>query len=386
MTLIGMRKKILIILVLIIGLCVLVKDQVLRVYAIQYLQRSFGAKCAIAQVSVWPWEVKIKGASFIKDGVKLTLGAARLQFDISGFPRFRVKTVKLSNCNLSIEDIVQLKRMGALLSAQPRSCPVTLVVTDLRLILHNTQVKLGNVNGADIEATFSFNGKIGMPYVLVLDGLDILQFNVSSQDFSIKKLRVAKTVHNLYSLYLPSLTIKSEVLKDIELPFRLEKGRIVFLRTKNQFFGTDAYLEGVLDFSDYRNVCLQASLGKLSFSNIIKVLNNKDTVDLAGVFAGEVSVCLSPQGLKTVRVGFLNTDSGFIRIKDDSSLEFLRKYLDARSYDSLVDNFKNYAYNRGAISVDTKDGDVVLYMVFESNDMGKRDITINFHNALGGSQ
>jgi len=81
--------------------------------------------------------------------------------------------------------------------------------------------------------------------------------------------------------------------------------------------------------------------------------------------------------LSGLEADFHNASGGVINIEKGDSLSFLQQYLDQASYDALVDNFKHYAYNRGSIKV-TKD--------FGSDELGRRNISVNLHGILGGGE
>jgi len=90
--------------------------------------------------------------------------------------------------------------------------------------------------------------------------------------------------------------------------------------------------------------------------------------------------------LSGLEADFHNASGGVINIEKGDSLSFLQRYLDQASYDALVDNFKHYAYNRGSIKV-TKQGEIIaLNLDFGSDELGRRNISVNLHGILGGGE
>ena len=99
---------------------------------------------------------------------------------------------------------------------------------------------------------------------------------------------------------------------------------------------------------------------------------------------GIAAARVSENMLKDIKIDLADNAGGLINIKNESSLDFLRKYMDEPSFKALVDNFKNYAYNIGTAAVYKQGRAVVVKTDFDSPVMGHRDIVINFHNLLGG--
>jgi hypothetical protein len=64
----------------------------------------------------------------------------------------------------------------------------------------------------------------------------------------------------------------------------------------------------------------------------------------------------------------------------------LKPYLDKPSYDALIDNFKNYEYNIGVVSIKSETGALNLGLDFTSEAMGRRNIMVKFHDVLGGKK
>jgi hypothetical protein len=104
----------------------------------------------------------------------------------------------------------------------------------------------------------------------------------------------------------------------------------------------------------------------------------------ASALRGLASARVGTNMLRDIKVDLSNSAGGLIHVKDESSLDFLRKYMDDRSFKALVDNFKNYAYNIGTVAVRREGRDVIVEADFDSPVMGHRKIVVKFHDCIEG--
>jgi len=113
-----------------------------------------------------------------------------------------------------------------------------------------------------------------------------------------------------------------------------------------------------------------------AFVNDFK-LNEK--VDLSGRMDGVTT--LKGKGLNfTVLSGDFTTNApgGDLTIKDKSYLENIARG-SGQTLDILVENFKNYHYNKGVMNLSLKEGSLILDIALEG-EAGKRNFTVNMHN------
>jgi len=106
----------------------------------------------------------------------------------------------------------------------------------------------------------------------------------------------------------------------------------------------------------------------------------------ATVMHGIATARIRENMLRDIKIDLTDNTGGLINVKNEASLDFLRRYMDDRSFKALVDNFKNYAYNIGTVTVRRQNRDAVVETVFDSPSMGHRDIVINFHDLLNEAQ
>ena len=109
----------------------------------------------------------------------------------------------------------------------------------------------------------------------------------------------------------------------------------------------------------------------------------QDKVYLEGDYSGEVGACFN-KGVLAELTGFFNSASqGLIRIEKEMAFDFLKQRLDKKSYEALVDSFRNYTYNKGNISISKQEDVISVHLDFNSESAGRRDIIVNYH-ILGG--
>lgn len=168
--------------------------------------------------------------------------------------------------------------------------------------------------------------------------IDISDCNIRFRGVEANSLNLKKDQADLYTLKIPRIRIRGEEIRNI------------------------------------------LNLDKVSFRNVLAVIS--DDVILGGLFEGRVSVCLEGGKVSQIEGNFYNDEGGIVNIEKEVSLNFLRKHLDESSHQALIDSFKDYTYNKGVIKLSKKDGGLLLCINFSSDEMGERNITINFHDIL----
>jgi len=169
------------------------------------------------------------------------------------------------------------------------------------------------------------------------------------------------------------------------VPIKAETERIIFPKAQNPFLGKSGCMTAVIDINKYEDLCFSARFSGVSFGKIIDAFASEDAA-ATGLFDGKLKICLAKSAISEVDADFLNKGTGIINIKKESSLAFLKPYLDKPSYNALIDNFKNYEYNKGIVAAENNDDVLGLNLDFTSETMGRRNITINFYNILGGKK
>ena len=313
-------RKIFLIIILAILLIFVFKDLLFKAIIIGYIEKTFNGNCAIKRASI------------------------------------SLKKIRLDNLKFSNKDVSFLLEEAA-----------------ARLDISFNKIIRGSAGSA-------------------IENIEVSNCSIHYNAFRIDNLSVKNTGTDLYTLRISRLGIKDKEIKDIFIPLQLEKDKIVFKEARNVLFGENAYVSGFLTFDapeliyprtkDFGvGICLDLSLDKASFENLLAMIS--DGITLEGLFTGRTVIHWKNRKISKIEGDFCNTEGGFINIKKQLPLN-LQKHLDISSRAALIDSFKNYAYNEGIIRINKTKNDLLLSLRFDSERMGKRNITINFHDILGG--
>ncbi|MCP4653690.1 MAG: hypothetical protein GY858_09980 [Candidatus Omnitrophica bacterium] len=148
--------------------------------------------------------------------------------------------------------------------------------------------------------------------------------------------------------------------------------------------GPPFFLQGEVAFKNCSTGCANLSLRNLSPSTVVAIaLKDNRDLSFGGLFAGKVRICFLNKTVSAISAVFENNDDGFINIKKKTALDFLRGYLDDQSYELLIDSLQNYKYNEGKVDVAKNGQDLTVTMLFDSDQTGERNLTVNLYNVLG---
>jgi len=293
-------------------------------------------------------------------------------------PYFYLSDVILSDVTFKIKPLENLKNASGKKST-PTGFPV--FVKPLRLNLQNINIALKD-KSLEMNSSFSIIAEIG-PSTFFINDASVANLDISSQDFEITNLSLNRFGKNKYLLKIPSIRIKDKRFTDFLIPIKSDVNQLLFPRVKNPFLGANALVSAKCNFAEYNKFCFAAKFQDASFEKIVDIFASEEAA-FRGVFDGSLKTCVSAFRISEIEAGFKNKANGFINVKKESSFAFLKTYLDSASYNALIDNFKNYEYNIGIISAKKEAGALNLNLDFTSDTMGKRNITINFHDILGG--
>lgn len=250
-------------------------------------------------------------------------------------------------------------------------------------------------NGVIISDLTLFKGPLNLKLEKAKVTFDL--FNRSIKDLMISNgnlrfrnitanLSLVRSKNGLYVLGLSTLKFKDKEIANISIPLAVSTDTISFDRVDGGLLGYSADISGVLNYQDRDNICLSVNLRNASFKDLISIFSKEDEFVLIGEFDGNLKLCLDKGEISKIDGDFYNSRGGNINIENEASLSFLQRYLDQASYDTLVDNFKHYAYNRGSIKITKKEATLALNLDFGSDELGRRNILVNLHNILGGGE
>ena len=277
-----MKKKIFIVIIILIFTVFLFKNLILKYFITGYIEKTFEADCEIEKTGISLRGIEVKNLTFTKEGIYLKLeeAHAKLGLDHSGS-----RTIDIKNA------VVELKGRN-------------------------------NLNAA---AKFSFKGSIRGSYIYSIDNVELSARNARYGTVEVKNLKLNNDRDNLYTLRISCLKIKGKEIKNILIPMRIEKDKIMLGKVKNSFFGGDSYFEGVMEFKYPEFISLNMNLDKISFENAVAMIN--EDVVLKGLFKGNMAVCFGKAGVSKIEGYFCNKNGGVINIGKDLPLNFLEKYI-----------------------------------------------------------
>jgi hypothetical protein len=372
-------KNLLFFLIAIILLIIVFRNHILKFFIENYTSRSLKAECKLKNANLWLGFLSLD--ELIVKTVDYDLVAKNITIKFKTQkekPFFYINGVNLSDVTLKVKSLKSPKNIPdkkkTVISVPVLAKPVTLDLKNINIGVEDKSL--------EINSNFSVIAEIGQAVISIKDA-SIVDLDIRSQDFEMTNLRLKKLTNNGYLIKIPSIRVKDKTFNDFVMPVKARVNQLLFPRAKNPFLGPDGFMSARCDFKGYDNLCFAAKFKDASFEKIVDIFASEEAA-FKGLFDGSLKTCLSAFKISEVTADFTNKGTGFINIKKESSLAFLRSYLDAPSYNALIDNFRNYEYNIGVIRA-RKEADVLsLNLDFTSDTMGKRNITINFHNTLGG--
>ncbi|MFA5271702.1 MAG: hypothetical protein WC412_05110 [Candidatus Omnitrophota bacterium] len=351
------------------------RNQIIRFNLEGFVRKNFKIDCKIQRVNLWFDSFSIKGLKLSSKDFDATAKNILIRFKFQKGAPIYLSEFALSDLVLKVKSLEGLTQSISNKKTAPAALPANF--RPIKFNLQNINIDLKSKT-FDASSNFSIIAEVGSDKLLLEDA-NVSNFEIHSQDFEITRLGLRKFRKGLYLISTPSVRAKDKKFNNFSIPVKVNVNQIIFPKAKNAFFGPEGYLSAKIDFSKYNKFCLIANFSGVSFEKIVDVFASEDAA-FKGSFDGSLRACVSGLGIETVEAGFYNKGNGFINIKKESSLAFLKSYLDGPSYNALIDNFKNYEYNVGVVSAKNEADALKLGLDFTSEAMGRRNITINFHD------
>ncbi|MDP2923589.1 MAG: hypothetical protein Q8O30_07740 [Candidatus Omnitrophota bacterium] len=410
-----------------IFLTFLLRGHLLKTYIIGYAKNNLRSTCTIGKIHLSSKSIQIKNLNLNNKDTSLNFKSIVIPFDIFKLSRMPISGVSLDSAMLKINNLKRIKNMFP--ATKGASGGATMTISLFNFDLNDISINLEQASEINLNANLSLKGKIENNNVMV-DNIVISQGNLRGANFKANNLTLRKHNQDLYKLNISDLTIGSKGFKNINIPLKIKVNKVIFPRAANIFFGPEAYATGVFCFGgkevypvrkypvachrvlpnftntgfpteggslpvrqsgapggntpcEFSNgIYLDADFENVSFENIISIIAGEDNATIRGTFNGNLTLYWDGDKLIKLAGSFHNKEGGFINIKKETSLDFIKNYLDALSYKALIDNLKNYEYNIGEISIVNERDILSLKMDFSSEKMGRRNLIINLHNIL----
>ena len=383
-----MAKKIIIFVILFLTLFFVFKDYLLKVCIEHYIERELGGDCSIEEVHVSFSGIKIRDLHFNSNDInfKLKSGSAKFAFDEILMPY--ISRIAIEEALFSVEESHDVKekfknkkiRQGDNLWPALAYKRMSSSAIDLRDITIN----LRDPYRRDLRIVFSFKGSFRGGNLDKVEHIAIEDFNVRGERFNIKNTHLKRLQNDAYILNVPELEINGRTLKNLIIPLKMRKSKIIFERARQEILGPKAFIEGVLEFEDLRNICLYINIDNICFTDLARLISDNKSMIFEGLFGGKIHFCFLGTKITTLECSFYNGKGGSIHIKETESFDFLKRNLGEATHAALVNNLKNYMYDEGTVAMRKVNSDLTVTLNLDSQEMGERNITINFHNILGG--
>ncbi|MCK9614498.1 MAG: hypothetical protein M0R48_03220 [Candidatus Omnitrophica bacterium] len=357
------------------------RNHIFKIYLESYASKSLKAEFKIKKANLWFNSVSIEGAAVNAKDFNVIAKNITIKFKAQKEkPYLYLSDVILSDVTLKIKSLENLKNASGKKSTL---AGFPFFAKPLRLNLQNINIALKD-KSLEINSSFSIIADMNSATFFINDA-SVANLDISSQDFEISNLSLNKFRKNKYLLKIPSLRIKDKRFTDFLIPVKSNVNQLLFPRAKNQFLGANALVSAKCDFAEYDKFCFAAKFQDASFEKMVDIFASEEA-SFKGLFDGALKACVSAFRISEIKADFKNKGNGFINVKKESSFAFLKTYLDAASYNALIDNFKNYEYNIGIISAKKEASALNLNLDFTSDTMGKRNITVNLHDILGSGK
>lgn len=374
-------KTFVLVLTIIILLLAGLRNYVLKFYLENYVSKSLKAECKVKKANLSFDYVSLQGVSINAKDFNVTAKNVTIKFKAQKEKPFLYPSaINLADISLKISS---LENLGKISGKKSVSVGVHVFAKPLSVNLQNININLKS-KLLELGSTFSIRAEIG-PSVIFIKDANAADLDIHSQDFDITDLNLKKFSNDIYLLKISNIRIKDKKFVDFSVPVKSSVNQLLFPRAKNPFLGPDGFVSAKCDFSGYDSFCITIKLQDASFEKIVDIFASEEAA-FRGSFDGELTACVSSFKISEIEAGFRNKGNGFINVKKESSFVFLKTYLDAASYNALIDNFKNYEYNIGIVSVKKMADILNLNLDFTSDAMGRRNITVNLHDILGNEK
>ena len=381
-----MARKRTIIIAVILGIAILfvAKDYLFKAYFTYYIEKKFSGDCKIKRAHLLLKGISVEGLNFSSPDMDFILKEGQAKIALIGPFLLRFKHLILKDPFLNIKSMQKGTQTLGTRSVKRRTEPTEPL--PLKLDLQNSRFQMEYAGYAALDVKFSFQGKIKGIQIEELEQLSVSNFNSRGKYVEIKGARLEEMDSGKHALIIPQLKIMDNEIKDLAIPVTIKDKNLILERTKQESLGDIAYLEGVVEFGNFNNICVRLDLSDVSFSNIMGLVYKGEDIALKGMFDGQIKSCFKGAKPMSLKTEFFNNQGGFVHIKKEASFDLLRKQLDKTTYNKLIDNLENYRYNEGNIAIHKEENNLVVKILLDSEEMGKMDITLNLHNIFGGEQ
>lgn len=180
-------------------------------------------------------------------------------------------------------------------------------------------------------------------------------------------------------LEMKGLEVFKKKIEKLFLSLYLAEGSLYFQDLESDLFSAQPDISGQFDFLGREEICGHIVLEKLPLEDLIFLFaDKKEGLEASGKFSGRVNFCFDQGEVSYLGGGIEAVGGGMLNIKQEAPIDFLRKRLDKKSYQYLIDSLKKYKYDKGSITLTKEEGIVSVQVSFDSQLLGV-NLDINFH-------
>lgn len=241
-------------------------------------------------------------------------------------------------------------------------------------------------SGDSASAIFSFPVRINDPVSYVRKaGLDIKNFEYGpfyAKEFSMQMERHVFAPFLRGRLRAGVLQYEKKTIKDLNVPFLLNRKEVLFNKASGSGFGGSFSLSGSIELQADKKPSFSGVIlfKDIELKQIIDMFGGGSALDASGTYSGKTFVYWK-DGQFVALGGELDSVSGgkFI-IKDPSLAERLVTGIvpDKNSENIVIENLKNYYYDIGKIELRNSGADIKMEIKLQGK-YGKRDLELFWH-------
>jgi len=246
-----------------------------------------------------------------------------------------------------------------------------IVFSDIRIIKKPDHVIYVKEAGAEFTFSSLFKGRTPKVY---LNSPDISIYLPQIGSLIIKDLIFNETGLQVALIKLNNLTISG-----IDGKFKIAGNQLNLSPVSAQSLGGIIDADIKIKFDQIAGYEAVLKFTALDIAKFIRDFDLKDKFEMTGRLSGNLTLKGQGSDIKTLN-GELSTlkSGGMLIIKDTKYLENIARNTN-QSLDLLVENFKNYHYNIGAIKLSLNNNNLMLDAALDG-ETGKRDIKIVLHD------
>jgi hypothetical protein len=304
-----------------------------------------------------------------------------VSFDLSHIRQPKVSSVYLKDASFTLKG--PLDKLPLLMPANTQRQNINLKPPYLNL--ENITITVNRLYGIDGTVNFSFKGQLSSKGISTLDNLSIKDGTIRINDLYIQHFNLKKANGRLSQLAISKVKIKEKEIAELLFPLVIEESSIIFKKMAHEVLGSGGTVEGTISY-DGKHILIRVQAENISLEKALRLISDDASVMLGGQFSGIFTLTLKGSKILDVTGDLKNLKGGFINLTKEATFDFLRKYLDERSYITLIDSLKNYQYNEAVIVMKKSINDLLLELHFDSESMGRRDMVVNLHDILVASE